>query len=209
MTAATMVGFGRKTAWLAVRSGDADDTLAALGSHRHKEVDWRSGLDRAYVADDWLAVTPPLASRPAESTWLLITGRWLLLNEAWIDPVELSERLGTDVQFFATDRVAEYHRWSRAVKGILVRSFAYLGQSGEVVVWSGDPDDTERSLGLPVGAPDPDDSILVGEDDVLRIAAAWSIDPAALDGQPAPGRLLLAPSPGHREPDQGHLEGSQ
>jgi hypothetical protein len=189
-----MVGFGYKTAWLAIRDGDTDRVLAELGAAPVKAVDWRSGLDRAYVSDDLLVVTPLVAG------WRLVTGRWLLLRETRVDPVELSERLDTEVQFFATDRVSEYHRWTRAVKGILVRSFAHLGETGQTLVWLGDPDDAERAVGLPEALEpgpngiDDDDSpsMVIGEQDVMHIAAAWSLDPTTLDGRQAEGPLTLA-----------------
>jgi hypothetical protein len=137
--------------------------------------------------------TPPLPGSQ-DHRWLLITGRSLLLREERVDPVGLSERLDTEVQFFGTDRVSEYHRWTRAVKGIHLRSFAHLGRAGETLVWLGDVTDAERDIGLPAAAPGPDDEfeILVGEKDVMRVASAWSIDPTSLDGLRAPGRLRLA-----------------
>ena len=190
-----MVGFGYKTAWLAIRDGDIDQVFGKLDATPVKPVDWRVGLDRAYVSDDLLVATPLLAG------WRLVTGRWLLLRESRVDPVGLSERLDTEVQFFATDRVSEYHRWTRAVKGILVRSFAHLGETGQTLVWLGDPDGAERTVGLPEalsepGSDDIDDdhshSVLIGEQDVMRVAAAWSIDPTSLDALPAPGPLTLA-----------------
>jgi hypothetical protein len=192
-----MVGFGYKTAWLAIRDADTNRVFAALHAAPVKPVDWRAGLDRAYVSDDLLVATPLIAG------WRLVTGRWLLLRENRVDPIELSERLDTEVQFFATDRVSEYHRWTRAVKGILVRSFAHLGETGQTLVWQGDPDETERQLGLPDALPkagprpdgiDDDDSqsVLIAEQDVMRVAAAWSVDPTSLDNQPAEAPLMLA-----------------
>lgn len=188
-----MVGFGYKTAWLAIRDGDADQVFAALGAEPVKEVDWRPGLDRSYVNDDLLVATPLLPGAQGHA-WLLVTGRWLLLREERVDPVVLSEQLDTEVQYFGTDRVNEYHRWTRAVKGIHIRSFAHLGQTGETLAWLGDVTDAERDVGLPAAQPGPEDEfeILVGEKDVMRVAAGWSIDPTSLDGQPAPGRLRLA-----------------
>lgn len=185
-----MTGFGYKTAWLAVRGGDADGVFAALGARPHKEVDWVSGLDRSYVSDEWLVATPPLPGAQ-DSLWLLVTGRWLLLREPIVDAVALSTELDTEVQYFGSHRVSEYHRWTRAVRGILVRSFAHAGMTGETTIWFGDPDPTELGLGLPAGPPGPDDSLVVGEEDVMRIAAAWSVNPSRLDG-PAPGPLRLA-----------------
>jgi hypothetical protein len=189
----SMVGFGYKQAWLAVRDGDHAAVVAALGLRDLGQVSWRDGIDLAYLTDDRLVLTPPLPGA-RDARWLLVAGRWLLRDESTVDVVALSARLGTEVQFFATYRVAELHRWERAVDAVLVRAFAYVGETGEVTDWRGDPDDTERGLGLPPtldGEPD----ILVSEEDVMRVAAAWSVNPVALDGRPAPGPLHAAAAP--------------
>src|SRR5262245_58434672 len=196
----TMRGFGHKTAWLAVREDrdgatrgeEATDVIfAALEATRRKDVDWVSGLDRSYVSDEWLVATPPLPGAQ-KSRWLLVVGRRLLLREGQVDPVGLSTVLDTEVQYFGTHRVPEYHRWTRAVHGILVRSFAYLGETGELRSWVGDPDNTELAIGLPPEEPAPDHSLIIGEADVMRMAGAWSVDPTSLDGKPATGPLRLA-----------------
>jgi hypothetical protein len=194
--AQTMVGFGPKQAWLAVRHGDAAAVGAALGLRDLGPVSWRAGVDLAYLTDDRLVLTPPLpgagtGAGVGDVPWLLVTGRWLLRPAAAPDVAALSARLGTEVQFFASYRVGERHRWERAVDGALVRAFAYVGEAGEVTRWEGDPDDAETAIGLP-GTLDDDVDVLVAEDDVLRLAGAWSVDPSALDGRPAPGPLRAA-----------------
>jgi hypothetical protein len=190
-----MVGFGSKQAWLAVRDGDPGAVLEALGLRDLGEVPWRTGIDLAHLTDDRVVVTPPLAGG-----WVLAVGRHLLLTAPAVD--ELSRRLQTEVQYFATHRVTETHRWQRAVDGSLIRAFGYVGQTGDVTSWFGEPDAVERAAGLPAsyGDPDvkPDDpfeaelaqllteeedvTVLVSEQDVLRVAAGWSLDPTTLDG---------------------------
>jgi hypothetical protein len=108
-----------------------------------------------------------------------------------VDIEELSELLDTEVQFFATDRVAERHRWARALSGSVRRRFDFVGEDGEVIDWLGEPDAAERAAGLPPSL-EGEPTLLVGEADVLRIAAAWSLDPTTLDGRPAPGPLRAA-----------------
>jgi hypothetical protein len=188
-----MVGFGNKQAWLAVRDTDPKEITASLGLRDLGEVSWRSGVDLAYLTDDRLALTPPLPGA-GDSTWVLVTGRWLLMARSTVDIVELSATLDTEVQSFATYRVSEAHRWSRAVKGILVRSFAYIGEIGEVTEWQGDPDDIELALGLPTAVAE-DADVLVSETDVMRVAAVWSVDPNSLEGRPAPGPLRVTTAP--------------
>jgi hypothetical protein len=184
-----MVGFGPKQAWLAIRDRTPDDVISGLGFRDLGEVDWRMGIDLAYTTEDRLAVTPALTGVDGRS-WVLVPGLWWF--HPAIDPgvAALSETLHTEVQFFSTYRVTEQHRWERAVDGVLRRAFEYVGESGEVTLWWGDPDDAERAIGIPADEPAEDESsLLIGEFDVMRLAAAWSIDPLALDGQPAPGPL--------------------
>jgi hypothetical protein len=190
MDADAMVGFGGKQAWLAVRDGDPGTVLAALGLRDLGEVPWRDGIDLAYLTDDRVALTPALPGA-GDSRWVLAVGRWLLRPDTTVDVTDLSARLHTEVQFFATHRVTELHRWQRAADGELLRSFGYVGQIGEVTSWHGDPDEAERAAGVPA-VLDDDATVLVSEHDVLRVAHAWSIDPSGLDARPAPGPLRIA-----------------
>jgi hypothetical protein len=183
-----MVGFGHKQGWLAIRGTDPDRVTKALGLRDLGAVSWRSGVDLAYLTDDRLVLTPPLPGA-RDAAWLLVAGRWLLGAGSGVDIVNLSNQLGTEVQLFSTYRVNEVHRWERAVNGILVRAFGYVGQTGEITSWRGDPDGVEAAIGLPAT---PEEDVLASEADVLRVAAAWSVDPAALDGLPAPGPLRVA-----------------
>ncbi|MCW2640098.1 MAG: hypothetical protein JWP76_2404 [Dactylosporangium sp.] len=189
----TMVGFGPKQAWLAVREGEETAVCAALGLRDLGTASWRSGIDLAYLTDDRLVLTPPLPG-VSDARWLLVTGRWLLRAALAVDVAELSATLGTEVQFFATYRVSELHRWQRAVDGVLLRAFEFVGETGEVTEWRGEPDEAEAAIGLPAVLDDEAD-ILVSEDDVMRLARAWSVDPTALNGRPAPGPLRAAAVP--------------
>ncbi|MFI5892970.1 hypothetical protein ACIA5D_22945 [Actinoplanes sp. NPDC051513] len=184
-----MVGFGGKQAWLAVAGDDPVAVIEALGLRDLGPVPWREGIDLAHLTDNRVAVTPPLPGA-RDITWVLATGRRLLLPSAHVDVIGLSATLGTEVQFFATHRVTELHRWQRAAGGELIRAFGYVGQTGEVTSWHGEPGPAERDAGLPAEL-DEDTTVLVGEKDVLRVADAWSIDPTTLTGRPAPGPLRI------------------
>jgi hypothetical protein len=185
---AVMVGFGYKQAWLAIGVADAVPVIAALGVRDLGEAPWRSGIDLAYFTPDRLAITPPLRGA-GDGAWTLVTGSWLMT--APIDLASLSDTLGTEVQRFASHRVVEAHQWARALDGRVVRAFGYVGESGEITTWLGEPEPIEREIGLPP-AIDDETLLLVGEDDVMRVAEAWSVDPTSLDGQPAPGPLRMA-----------------
>lgn len=207
-----MVGFGGKQAWLAVRDGDPAEVLAALGLDDLGEVRWRDGIDLAHLTDNRVAVTPPLPGAGG-GRWVLVVGRHLMRPDVPLDLAALSKQLHTEVQFFATHRVTETHRWQRADDGSLIRAFGFVGQTGDVTSWYGDPDPVELAAGLPArlpgDEPEPgslDDelirlledgdipastTVLVSEHDVLRVAAGWSIDPTGLDGREAPGPLRV------------------
>ena len=184
-----MVGFGGKQAWLAVRDGDPAQIREALGLRDLGEVPWRDGIDVAHLTDDRVAVTPSLPGA-RDTSWVLVVGRYLLRPDVAIDVIGLSDLLQTEVQFFATHRVTEMHRWQRAADGVLSRTFGYVGQTGEVTSWHGDPDPAEREAGLPATF-DEETSVLVSERDVLRVADAWSLDPTTLTGMPAPGPIRI------------------
>src|SRR5262245_55466510 len=192
-----MTGFGYKQAWLAVRDGEPAAVAQALGLREIGTAPWRTGIDMSYLTDDRLAMTPPLRGA-RDSRWLLVTGQWLLLHGDQVDVVRLSAALDTEVQRFATHRVAEAHEWLRAEAGALVRAFGYVGERGEVTRWQGEPEPVELELGLPadLGSTQLDEcDVIVDEGDVMRVAAAWSVDPTGLDGQPAPGPLLMFAAP--------------
>jgi hypothetical protein len=192
-----MVGFGPKQAWLAIRDGDPVAVIAALGFRDLGPVGWRTGIEVAHLSDDRVAVTPPLPGAGGHN-WVLVVGRGWFTAHLDHGIAALSEQLGTEVQFFSTYRVTERHRWERAVDGVMVRAFEHVGETGETTLWWGDPDSHERALGLPAEEPDADDDglilggLILGESDVMRLAAAWSVDPSGLDGLPAPGRLHAA-----------------
>jgi hypothetical protein len=189
---AAMVGFGYKMGWFAVAASDPAPVMAALGLHDLGSTPWRTGIDLAYLTEGRFAVTPPLPGAGGRD-WILIAGRDLLVAER-ADLAGLSARLHSEAQFFQTHRVVEAHRWERAIEGLLVRAFEYIGEQGRVPTWYGDPDQTERSIGLPEVLADEAD-IIVNEQDVMRMAAAWSVDPSSLDGRPSPGQLRVAARP--------------
>lgn len=190
MAVEQMVGFGPKQAWLAIRDGNPTQLLDALRLRDLGEVPWRSGIDLAYLTDDRLVLTPRLPG-PDGTAWLLAVGRWLLGKGSTVDIAELSAALATEVQLFASYRVSELHRWERAAGGELLRAFGYVGETGELTQWVGDPDEVERAMRLPA-KPDDESDIVVSESDVLRMAAHWSLDPSTLDRRPAPGPLRVA-----------------
>jgi hypothetical protein len=120
-----MVGFGYKMAWIAVRAGEADAILDALGLSGPRTFDWPEGVRAVYQDRDAVALTPALPGADG-ATWTLAIGQSL----STVDLCELSRRLDREVQRFGTHRVVEWHRWERAMSGRLVRVFEYVGERG-------------------------------------------------------------------------------
>jgi hypothetical protein len=195
-----MIGFGYKTGWLAVQNCDPADIGRVLGGRIGGQVGWQEGIERAYREDEVVVMTPPLAG--AGGSWVLAVGQWVARHAESIDLAGLSAALGREVQLFASHRVTEWHRWERAVGGVLYRSFEYVGEIGQVTQWHGEPTDVEVGVGLPSVLDAADDShhAAVDEQDVMHVAGVWSVDPTLLDGEPAPGPLTVVRLPSSGAP---------
>jgi hypothetical protein len=165
--------FGPKTGWIAVRGVSAAAVVAALGLRDARPASWDDGIEAAY--EEGVFVGPPVDG------WVLAAGSGILTTQ--VDPADLSQRLGSQVQLFRTHRVVEGHEWFLADGGELIRAVRYLGETGQFQQ-AGDPTDAERSL--PLDGAD----VIISEDDVFAIAGAWSLDPTTLHdhhSEPGPG----------------------
>ncbi|MFE4425455.1 hypothetical protein, partial [Streptomyces sp. NPDC056817] len=140
------MGIGYKTSWLAVQDAAPEVVADALGLRHRRIVDWEGGTSAAYRQGVFVA-------RPV-SDWTIAHSRIHLPPgtdatdpsfPAWLQM--LSTRLG-DVQYFATDRIGEYHAWAKVESGGLTRAYCYIGERGEVPFHIGEPSDVERDLGV-------------------------------------------------------------
>jgi len=174
--------FGFKTGWIAVRSSDLKAVAAALPAVSATPVTWREGVEAAYQGRG-VFVTPPV------NGWICLVGRWAMprgdqdpLRSLGPILIDLSARFG-EAQSFATHRVIEYHHWIRAKQGKIERCFAYLGESGTVLCQSGTPTDSEKKLRF---GSAPENQWRPSEDEVMKVAGSWSIDPSTLSAKSAP-----------------------
>ena len=196
------VSFGYRTAWLALRTEGRDAVVRALGLRNVVPATPTVGIQRSNEWDP-AAVAGPVFVSPPVHGWMLCVGQaWLTIADArppaFGDLVaRLSGELRCDAQFFCTHRVVESHGWARAVNGKLLRAYLYVGESGETPLNYGEPTPDELHLGFALFAPSADGGSRAAaspaEEDVIRLAARWSVNPTSL---PAMADGVLGELPG-------------
>lgn len=161
-------GFGYKDQWLAVRSDSTAEVAAALGLREPRWLLWDNGKEEAAKGGDHVMLTPAIDG------WVIVTGE---ATHPGNEPLlaYLSGRFG-EAQAFATHRVSEYHHWSRWRNSVRTRSFAIV--MGDVEEQEGEPTGIEKELLLPVYENNA--YIDVSEQELMRVAADWSVAPCNL-----------------------------
>jgi hypothetical protein len=111
----------------------------------------------------------------------------------------LSERFD-EVQYFGTHRVVNYHAWAKAVDGRVVRAYGWLGERGEVLLDVGPKTVEEEALAFrfvdrTTAEGDWEDRETPDEEDVMRIAGRWSINPQEVDAYLSVGTGYLGQQP--------------
>jgi hypothetical protein len=173
----------RPVTWMAVRTMNLAAVQRALELDDPQPCAWTDGL--AADAARRLYISPPIAG------WVLVTGADLPEPSDDVDAcfrflARLSRRLG-HVQFFHLDHALQHHAWARLEAGRVLRAYAWIGQT----VWNqGSPTAAECELGLHAyaygegentegfGSPD---AVFANIERLPRLAARWSLDPAAVD----------------------------
>ena len=157
-------------------------------------ANWKSGVVAAYKDRTFVS--------PVFEGWVFVVGHLPELtagdaNLRWAKWMESLAARFSDVQYFATHRVVEYHAWARFLEGREQRAFAYLGESDETLVNRGQPTEGELQLGQtffdgssPEAESDEywerDDLSYPDEQYVMQIAEKWSINPQTLEERTQP-----------------------
>jgi len=210
--------FGYKVSWFALKTSDPAAVLDALELGEAMPANWSSGMAAAYGRAEryWIFISPP------QGGWVLaISSSWVYPTiETHHDIGAKFDRLFSrlmkrfdDVQFFGSHRVSDFAAWARAMIGEPVRIFAWAGSDGAVFMNVGDQTPEEAKLGLlNLTGLSPDEATeamfraaeeqdedeekgtksFPEEDDVVGLAALWSIDPFELPEQDHPPALGLA-----------------
>ncbi len=167
------------TRWVAIRSSNTLLLKALLRVEADAPIPWSEALSRSRELKLFVS--------PSVENWTLVIGN------ALPDPVEdidrcyhfltsLSREIG-EVQFFAMDRVLNFHTWARLRDGRVVRGYSW---SADVRWNEGRITMDERLLGLRARpyaeSPEP---VAYGEvspeqtntERLLLLARRWSLDP--------------------------------
>ena len=185
------VGFGYKTAWLAIRTTDGQAVADALGLINVRSASWADGVNAAYGDESGNFPTKVFVTPPVDGWILVQLGSALFENDGQgrLDFASLSRRFG-EVQKFATNRIVEYHEWQRWVTGSSVRRYCFEGDHGEIIFDDGTPAPIEGHIlrAAQIGGS-WDGYLIPDEQTVVAVASSWSVDPTVLDD-----RADLAPT---------------
>lgn len=197
------IGFGYKNAWLAIRTEDPSVLAEVLGLRDLKPANWRTGLNSSYERHEThVFVTPPVEG------WVFVVGIALPDTGDSSRPdrcTPILEALGKKyehVYFFGTHRVVDFHAWARVDNGLVSRAYAYLGEQG-VTIWDkGEKTKEEVALKFNFLADEPTElqrkeyrergeHTSPKEEDVIKIAEAWTMNPLRIDEMDLPPSVGL------------------
>lgn len=171
--------FGYKSSWLCIKNTTPQQVVLALGLKNAVPANWASGMSQ----QNKIFVSPVVRG------YVLVIGYDTFQGadaDGEIKALGTLAKAFSEVQCFATHRVVDFHTWARFVDGELVRAYGWLGESGEVYLNRGSITPEEQSLGFDKfiqSAEDDWESVeFPDEESVIRIAAAWGIDPMFSDG---------------------------
>jgi len=182
------VPFGYKTAWYAVRARSSAEVIEKLQLRVLRESTFREGIEKS-AEDGVLFVSPRIGG------FVLVIG--VKDPPFTMDLIRAHAQKFTELQYFCTHRVAEYHVWARWNSGG-ERIYGYVGESGKVLWNTGEMTAQESALGFAAFPPTSEDLFTEeypkepNEEHVLKIAAAWGIDTSFPEALPIEGRGVLA-----------------
>lgn len=190
------LSFGPRSSWLAIQSESTAQIASELPLRNAQPANWAIGLE---AAETKIFVAPAIAA------WSFVIGTTLPYAGA-SDCLALLVRLSTifqRCQYFASEPVTEYHAWSMAERGQVIRAYAYLGERGETLWNIGDMTVQERELGFHFydasSSEARDEGYWSRGDlrypevaDVFTIAGKWSLNPEEIADMPTtPGIGIL------------------
>src|SRR5688572_7091013 len=175
--------FEAPSRWIAVRSHNPHLIETALGVHNSRMCSWSDALATPF--EPRLFISPPV------NGWIVVMGCDLPdpvddIDQCFKFLTELSRKLG-EVQFFSRNRAVAHHGWARVQDGKVLRAYVWAGET----LWNqGAITQAERELKLRCLTYGESSDVLgmaerellaLNTERVVRMAAAWSIDPTAVE----------------------------
>ena len=194
--------FGLRMAWMPVRTRDTARLINVLGIGPVQPIGWSAGIGAVYADSGGLNrvfVTPPVEGW----SFVVSLGLPLPMGDAYVDKASgligrLSDAFGA-VGYFVSYPALDFYGWAWAGDGTLQRGFA-VGREG--VIWNRGAVTLDERMLAPtffalseVGAGHEATHAEVRgsaaneaghpfrEEDVLKLARAWSVDPTEFDGR--------------------------
>ncbi|BBI30722.1 hypothetical protein [Cohnella abietis] len=173
--------FGYKNQWIAIKTADTKAIVDELNLKNVQISNWNSGLEGANMG--YYFISPPI------NGWTFVVNSRMpdiSSENSSMSPItiitHLSERFN-EAYYFGTHRVVEYHAWAKAINGRCIRSFGFLGETGEVLIDNGDLTQEEIDNNLIFSNQSEDELNSPNEEDVLLLAKLWSQDTQLEEGQ--------------------------
>lgn len=170
--------------WLAIRSQNPQAIQAALGVRHPRACSWSDALATPF--EPRLFISPPV------NGWIVVMGCDLPdpaddIDECFKFLTGLSQKLG-EVQFFSRNRAVAHHGWARLSGGKVLRGYAWAGETlwNQGIVTQAERDLKLRSLAYTESTESfglaERELLALNTERVVRLAAAWSIDPTSVEG---------------------------
>ncbi len=176
--------FGYKSMWFAVKGAEMDKLLTCCPYLKYVgETTWESGWKEA--EEQWRSKA--VLSGPYDG-WIFLAGI-CLWDVSEVDQIAAvlayMGKCAEEICFFASHRVSDAYAFAKLKQGEMIRLYSYA--DGQLFGCMGKRSDAEEALQLHLAEREEDlfedgfDSL--DEEDVLRIAAEWSLNPETLFGR--------------------------
>lgn len=184
--------FGYKSMWLAVKGAEIDTILSCCPELKYvREAGWKEAM--AEVDENWR--TRVMLSGPYDG-WVFLSGiaLWDVSEvDAIVDVMRRIGRRAQEVCYFGSYRVSDAYIFAKMTAGKMIRLYSYA--DGQLFGCIGERSEAEKKLGLHYAEREEelfeDGFSLMDEEDVLGIAAEWSMHPEELLGREE-ARTVLA-----------------
>ncbi len=175
--------FGQKTTWIAVKDVPLDSVLDSNRVANVEYTSWKNGLDTVENAGNKIFISGPY------NEWIVIVGKILpdLTNPQEV--ISLLKELNCGIKeicYFCFHETVGLYGFARMFGEKIDRMYGYLGEAGHICANIGEKSQAEQELSL--NFADKDEVLFadgyddISEEDILKIASKWCVNPESLVG---------------------------